>query len=128
LEINIGENLRFHRKEKKYTLEELSELVGVSRQTLSKWESGETYPDLISVVKLSNLYKVAVDVLIRGSSCRVLENSNRKYFCEMTKVSKDGFIKISQNVRDAFDIRENDALFVLCDSGQGIALVKYEEK
>jgi len=60
----IAENLKTLRKLKDLTQEEAAELVGVSAQSVSKWERGETYPDITLLPVLANLYKVSVDALI----------------------------------------------------------------
>ena len=60
----IAENLKNLRKLKDLTQEEVAELVGVSAQSVSKWERGETYPDITLLPVLANLYKVSVDALI----------------------------------------------------------------
>ncbi|MDR1693518.1 MAG: helix-turn-helix domain-containing protein [Oscillospiraceae bacterium] len=60
----IAENLKALRKEKDLTQEEVSELLGLSPQSVSKWERGETMPDITLLPALANLYQVSVDTLI----------------------------------------------------------------
>lgn len=48
------------------TQEQASQALGVSRQTISNWENGKTYPDIISAVKMSDLYHVSLDRLLKG--------------------------------------------------------------
>lgn len=60
----IAENLKALRKEKDMTQEEISELLGLSAQSVSKWERGETMPDITLLPALANLYKVSIDTLI----------------------------------------------------------------
>lgn len=47
------------------TQEQVAESLGVSRQTISNWETGKTYPDIVSVVKMSDLYHVSLDHLLK---------------------------------------------------------------
>ena len=54
----IGDNLYSLRKLHQLTQEEVSERVGVSRQALAKWESGETMPDIEKCALLAELYNV----------------------------------------------------------------------
>ena len=60
----IAENLKALRKSKDWTQEEVAEAVGVSPQSVSKWERGDTYPDITLLPALANLYKVSVDTII----------------------------------------------------------------
>ena len=62
--MSFGENLQFYRKRNDITQEQLAEQMSVSRQTISKWESGETLPDIRQSKKMSLLYKVSLDDLI----------------------------------------------------------------
>ena len=52
------------RKEKNMTQEQLSEKLGVARQTVSKWETGETVPDLDSLKKLAILLEFSIDEVL----------------------------------------------------------------
>ena len=56
--IYFGENLKRLRKEKELTQENLSEIFGVSFQTISKWERGETYPDITMLPVISSYFNV----------------------------------------------------------------------
>lgn len=62
--IYFGENLKKLRKEKEMTQETLAEFLGVSFQTISKWERGETYPDITMLPILSSFFNVPIDALI----------------------------------------------------------------
>lgn len=61
------------RIESGYTQEQVSEQLDVSRQTISSWENGRTFPDIVSVVSLNDIYDVSLDVLIRGDE-KMLEH------------------------------------------------------
>ena len=61
--MTISERLYNLRKEKKVSQEELANELGVSRQTISKWELGETSPDLKQSKELSKIFKVSLDEL-----------------------------------------------------------------
>jgi len=60
----LAENLKALRKEKNLTQEDTAELLGVSPQSVSKWERGDTLPDITLLPALANLYKVSVDFLL----------------------------------------------------------------
>lgn len=62
--MNLGESLFGARKNKGLTQEAVAEKLGVSRQTVSKWETGETLPDIRQSKRLAVLYGVTLDELI----------------------------------------------------------------
>ena len=51
MEHDIGSKIKAARLEKKLTQEQVAEILGVSRQTISNWENEKSYPDIISVIK-----------------------------------------------------------------------------
>lgn len=53
--MEIGSKLKNARNENGLTQEQAAELLGVSRQTISNWENNKSYPDIISVIKMSDL-------------------------------------------------------------------------
>ena len=54
------------RKEKGLTQEELSNEIGTTKLTISNWENEKSYPDIISVIALSDLYSISLDDLLKG--------------------------------------------------------------
>ena len=62
--MNLGNSFFNARKKKGLSQEEVAEKLGVSRQTISKWELGETLPDIYQSKKLANLYNLSLDELI----------------------------------------------------------------
>lgn len=65
--MSLGEKLLYLRKKKGLSQEDVAEKLGVSRQTVSKWETDQTVPELIKAKLLSQLYNVSYDYLISGS-------------------------------------------------------------
>ena len=63
--MNIGAKIKQARIDAQLTQEQVAEALGVSRQTVSNWENEKTYPDIISVIKLSDLYAVSLDHLLK---------------------------------------------------------------
>ena len=63
--MEIGQKLREARQERGLTQEELSERLHVSRQTISNWENQRSYPDIISLIALSDLYGISLDELVK---------------------------------------------------------------
>ena len=63
--MEIGSKLKNARNEKGMTQEQAAELLDVSRQTISNWENNRSYPDIISVIKMSDIYSVSLDHLLK---------------------------------------------------------------
>lgn len=66
--MEIGQKLKDARVHSGLTQEIVAEKINVSRQTISNWENEKSYPDIISVIKLSNLYCISLDDLLKGDS------------------------------------------------------------
>lgn len=65
--MEIKDLLRINRENNKLTQEQLADKIYVSRQTVSKWERGESLPDLENIIILSDLYDISIDQLLRGA-------------------------------------------------------------
>lgn len=63
--MEIGSKLKKARNKKGITQEQAAEVLGVSRQTISNWENSKSYPDIISVIKMSDVYSVSLDHLLK---------------------------------------------------------------
>lgn len=61
-----GSALRAKREERGLCQDEVSKAIFVSRQTISNWENDKTYPDVQSLLLLSQLFEVSIDELVRG--------------------------------------------------------------
>lgn len=66
--MEVGSKLKKARIDSKLTQEKVAEEIQVSRQTISNWENEKSYPDIISVIKLSDLYNTSLDELLKGDS------------------------------------------------------------
>lgn len=64
--MNLGETIYNLRKEKKLSQGDLAEQLSVSRQSVSKWENNSAVPDLDKLVKLSTIFGVSLDELVKG--------------------------------------------------------------
>ena len=71
--MEIGKKLKQARLGARLTQEQAAERLFVSRQTISNWENEKTYPDIVSVVKLSDLYSISLDELLKGDA-KMLEH------------------------------------------------------
>lgn len=63
----FSDNLQFLRSRQSQTQEQLAELLEVSRQSVSKWESAQSYPEMDTLLRICELYQVDLDTLMRGS-------------------------------------------------------------
>jgi len=70
--MNFSEKLKLLRKNKGYTQEELAEQLNVSRIAVTKWEAGQTYPDIMNLIQISNIMNVSVDYLVKEQECTVI--------------------------------------------------------
>lgn len=68
IDLDIGKRLKQKRQEANLTQKELADLLFVSRQTISSWEVGRTYPDLETLVKISELFATPLDDLLKEDS------------------------------------------------------------
>ena len=69
--MTLCEKLQLLRKSKGYTQEKLAEEMNVSRQAVAKWESGMAYPDIENLLRISDLFHVTVDYLVRQQACEM---------------------------------------------------------
>ncbi len=123
----FAENLIQLRKLHQMSQEELADRIQVSRQTLSKYETGESLPDIEKCKRLADVFNVTVDDLINyekkdGLGLEVPPKG--KHIFGMVKVGEKGQIVIPAKARKIFDIHPGDHLIILGDEGQGIAMIK----
>lgn len=64
--MELGKQIKTHRQEAHLSQEELANRVYVSRQTISNWENDKSYPDVNSLVLLSEIFQISLDNLIKG--------------------------------------------------------------
>lgn len=64
--MELAKQIKQHRAEKGLSQEDLAAAIYVSRQTVSNWENDKTYPDVQSLLLLSNLFGVSIDSLVKG--------------------------------------------------------------
>ena len=122
---NLVELRKYHAMSK----EELAARIGVSRQTLSKYETGESLPDIEKCKALADVFGVTVDDLIRyekstGMGLGIPPKGTHIF--GMVKGGEKGQVVIPAKARTIFHIKPGDNLIVLGDEGQGIALIKEE--
>ena len=124
--MSIGQNIQSTRMAAKLTQAQLAEAVGVSRQTVAKWEAGETSPDLEHAAALAYVLGTTIDALAtldsRGIS--IAAPPRGRHLFGSVKVDDRGQVVIPKEARELFDINPGDKLVVLGEDGQGLAMCK----
>lgn len=121
----ISRNLKTLRKKYQYTQDDIAQKINVSRQSIAKWESGESTPDIYNCINLSKLFNVTVDDLLNHSekeSGLVIPPKGKYYFGSVL-VGERGQIVIPKEAREKFKINSGDKLLVLGDEDRGIGIV-----
>lgn len=131
----LTDNLVILRNIKGLTQEAVAEAIGISRQSYSKWEQGETIPDVDKCDKLAKFYGVTIDSLVNQSdkigSVKIVPAPIGKHIWGTVTIGTKGQIVIPKAARDTFNLKDGDRIVVLGDEKEGIALVKaevFEEK
>lgn len=121
------DNLIQLRKIYNMSQEELADKLGVTRQTVSKYETGESLPDIEKCAAIAAVFGVTIDDLINYSK---EENMGLdvplkgKHIFGIVKVGDKGQIVIPAKARKIFEIEPGDNLVLLGDEGQGLAIIK----
>ncbi len=127
--MSFADNLMELRKLNNLSQEDIAEKIGISRQTLSKYETGESLPDIERCKMLADLFGVTMDDLISyekndSDNLGCVIPPKGKHIFGMVKVGDKGQIVIPAKARKLFDIKTGDNLIVLGDEFKGIALIK----
>lgn len=91
--MNIGNQILNIRKDQKLTQEEFGRVFHVTRQTVSNWENGKSYPDLQMLLDMSNQFEISLDTLLKGDS---------EMIRTMDKERALGTIKKEKSITDFF--------------------------
>lgn len=86
--MSLAENLQYLRAREGITQEQLAERLDVSRQSVSKWESSASYPEMDTILKLCDMFHVDMDSLLRGSVERTLSEDTAGYDRFMTSYAR----------------------------------------
>lgn len=120
------DNLISLRKLNRLSQEELAGKIGISRQTLSKYETGEALPDIIKCKELADIFNVSLDELVNydESMDGLGVPPKGRHMFGIVRVGDKGQIVIPAKARKIFDIKTGDSLVILGDEAQGIAIIK----
>ncbi len=125
----ISSNIRYLRNQEGLSQEAFAERFGVSRQSVAKWENGDSTPDIVKCREIADHYEITIDSLISlplsEEQAELSKPNEGKYIFGMTKVGERGQIVIPKHAREIFDIKPGDRLMVMGDTNKGgIALAK----
>lgn len=87
--MELGKQIRKYRKEQSLSQDKLAEKVYVSRQTISNWENDKSYPDVNSLILLSEVFHTSIDNLIKGDvevMKEQVKNEDRKEFEKISRI------------------------------------------
>ena len=90
--MSLSENLQNLRKIKSMSQEELAEKLNVSRQAISKWESGSGYPETEKIISICEFFDCSMDELVKGKISENIKNEKDNYDLVMTKTTKNMII------------------------------------
>ncbi len=125
----ICQNIRYLREYSNLTQEALATRLGVARQTVAKWESGDATPDLDNACALADLFGVGIEDLIHHNTADAGYPipPRGKHIFGVVRVGERGQVVIPKRAREVFDLGPGSELLVLGDESQGIALQKVED-
>ena len=106
------------RKQKGFSQEELANRLNVSRQTISKWEVGESTPDMEKLVAISDLFEVSLDELEKGEEPKLAEPSEQIVKSELYSDIKEQVLTLDNKKKAKKGIRIAGiilGIFVLID-------------
>lgn len=83
--MSFADNLVYLRQHYAVTQEGLAEQLGVSRQTISKWEAGTNYPEMDKILVLCDLFHVSLDDLMRGNVSVAKAGDTERYDAHMNR-------------------------------------------
>ena len=113
MELYIGQNLKNFRKARNLTQEEVAKHLGISFQSISKWERNDGYPDITMLPVLAHYYGVTIDELIGMNeleSAQALEEINKQW--EENRSNNNHSANV-QLMRDALKLYPNNALLLV---------------
>lgn len=93
--MNFKENLKKLRKEKNISQEQLAEKLNISRQAISKWESGKAYPDIDNLILLRDIFNVSLDELMVNEKADKEKSINQEEY-------------VSSDNKDSYDEEDED--------------------
>lgn len=126
----LKDNLIILRNINGYSQEEIAEKINISRQAYAKWESGATIPDIEKCMRISEIYGVSLDHLVKTETVEGIDMippapAGKNIWGSIT-MNERGQLVIPKAVREKFHLTGGQRLIILTDDKEGIALVPAE--
>ena len=86
--MELNEQIKKYRTEMNLSQEELAEKIYVTRQSVSNWENGKTYPDIHSLLLLSSLFSISLDQLVKGDIEIMKEEIKKEEIAKMNRYGR----------------------------------------
>ena len=86
------------RQKNNISQESLAEQLGVSRQTISSWENGKSYPDIVSIIKISDIFDISLDELLKDYKVLTKTNCSKVKTISIGKVTKENIKNTKYNI------------------------------
>ena len=126
----ISKNLKYLRDKNEMTQEQFAEKLGVSRQTVAKWENGDSLPDIEKCTEIAMMFKVSLDALaifsLDEQDASKGNESSEKYVFGIVKVGERGQVVIPKRAREVYNIKPGDRLLSVGDE-KGMAFAKFKD-
>lgn len=100
--MNLGERIKFCRQNAGFSQEKVADLVGVSRQAVAKWESGQSAPNTKNLFKLAEIFGTTVDMLLDSPISGSADSCEEKSSLYKTEYKKVLATCLKQNIKAAF--------------------------
>ena len=100
-QLPIGENIKRLRREQMLTQEKLAQVLNISPQSISKWERGDSYPDIVILPALANYFGVTVDVLL-GNDKALTEERIQQYISECKNCGDSTALTVAKRAYEDF--------------------------
>ena len=111
--LHLPENLKKYRLLKNLTQEDVAEYLGITAQSVSKWERGESYPDITFLPALANIFETSVDLLIGMDTIRAEETRYNIHKKAVAYQRCGDYNSAEQTYRDALLIYPNKPGMIL---------------
>lgn len=124
----MNEYLKKLRQHAKMTQEELAERLNVSRQSVAKWESGDSVPDVLKCSEIANIFDISVEqvvLMFMDKNEKPDLKPKRKYIFGKC-IIEDNKITIPDEAMNVFGLKNGSELVLLGDLDQGLALSTLE--
>lgn len=108
----------------RYSQEDFGKIIGVTRQTVAKWESGESVPDILTAKRIAEQLDIPIEDLLnyeKYEKCKgVIKGPPERYFFGKVQVGNSGKVTLPKEALEKMKIKSGDELLVLGDIERGI--------